>query len=363
VTVYTGQPRTLSQTEYERPDQEPGAIVVRMRQAGLCGSDLHIWRGDLGPVPSTGRPLGHEGFGTVQALGQGVDQDFDGQPLAEGDRITWYSLYACYRCRYCLAGEQDLCLQRKSLYRPSGGEYPYFLGTFSDYYYLPPRHPVFKIPDELSDEEVASLNCAMGTVFQGLLSADVRQGQSVVILGAGGLGLYGASFARGLGAAEVVSVDGQRARLALATELGATATIDINELSSSAARVARVLELTSGRGADVVLELVGSGAVVQEGIDMLAPGGTFVEIGNIVRGRTASYEPASLLRRKRMLGSSMFPPALVPRLLELLLSVRATRPLHKVISHHFPLAEIAEAFQQAEWKNGPTEVVRAVIVP
>src|SRR5215471_11605303 len=85
VTVYTGQPRTLSQSEYDVPDPEPGAIVVRMRQAGLCGSDLHIWRGDLGGTPPTGRPLGHEGFGTIHALGKGVERDFDGQPLLEGD--------------------------------------------------------------------------------------------------------------------------------------------------------------------------------------------------------------------------------------------------------------------------------------
>src|SRR4029453_11078378 len=125
-------------------------------------------------------------------------------------------------------------------------------------------------------EEVASLNCAMGTVFQGLLSAGVRQGHKVVVLGAGGLGLYAACFARGMGASTVISVDGQAPRLALATQLGSTATIDINELATPAARIERVMDLTRGRGADVVLELVGSGDVVQEGIDMLAPRGTFV---------------------------------------------------------------------------------------
>ncbi len=244
---------------------------------------------------------------------------------------------------------------------PSGGEPPYFLGTFSDYYYLPPRHPVFKIPDALADEEVASLNCAMGTVFQGLLAADVHQGQRVVVLGAGGLGLYAASFARGLGASQVISIDGQRARLGLARELGASATIDINALTTPRQRVDHVMDLTSGRGADVVLELVGSGDLVQEGIDMLAAGGTFLEIGNIVPGRTAAIEPRTLLRRKRLIGSSMFPPVLVPRLLEFLLELRKTVPVQRVISHHFELGAIAEAFTQAEWKGGPTDVVRAVV--
>jgi threonine dehydrogenase-like Zn-dependent dehydrogenase len=363
VTVYTGQPRTLQQTTYDVPDPEPGGIIVRMRGAGLCGSDLHIWRGDLGATPPTGRPLGHEGFGTIHALGDGVSTDFDGRPLAVGDRITWYSLYTCYRCRYCLTGNHDLCVQRLSLLRPSGGEYPYFLGTFSDYYYLPAHHPVFRIPDALVDAEVASLNCAMGTVFQGLLAADVRQGAQVVILGAGGLGLYGACFARGLGATTVISVDGQRSRLALARELGATATIDINELTTPAARIARVRELTDGHGADVIVELVASGEVVQEGIDMLAPGGAFVEIGNIVRGRTATIEPASLLRRKRLIGSSMFPPGIMPRLLDLLLELRATYSIHKVVSHRFALGQIDDAFAHADWKTGQVDVIRAVIVP
>jgi threonine dehydrogenase-like Zn-dependent dehydrogenase len=361
VTVYTGQPRTLNQSEYDVPDPEPGAIVVRMRQAGLCGSDLHIWRGDLGGTPPTGRPLGHEGFGTIHALGAGVEHDFDGHPLAEGDRVTWYSLYCCYRCRFCLAGDHDLCVDRKSLLRPSGGEHPYFLGTFSDYYYLPPRHPVFKIPPDLLDEEIASLNCAMGTVYQGLRVADVRRGSQVVILGAGGLGLYGACFARALGASMVISVDRQRPRLAMATELGATAIIDANELSTPRARVDHILNLTSGRGADAVLELIASGEVVQEGIEMLAPGGTFVEIGNIVRGRAATLEPASLLRRKRIVGSSMFRPAQVPEILKLLQELRKTMPVHKVISHKFELGTIADAFRLSEWKDGPTDVIRAVI--
>jgi threonine dehydrogenase-like Zn-dependent dehydrogenase len=292
-----------------------------------------------------------------------VEHDFDGKPLAEGDRVTWYSLYCCYRCRFCLSGDHDLCIERKSLLRPSGGEYPYFLGTFSDYYYLPPHHPVFKIPPELLDEEVASLNCAMGTVYQGLRVADVRRGAQVVIIGAGGLGLYGASFARGLGASTVISVDRQRPRLSLAIELGATATIDTSELQTPRERIDHVLNLTDGRGADVVLELIASGEVVQEGIGMLAPGGTFVEIGNIVRGRTATLEPASLLRRKRIVGSSMFRPAQVPEILALLQELRTKLPVHKVISHKFELGTISDAFRQSEWKDGPTDVIRAVIRP
>ena len=96
-------------------------------------------------------------------------------------------------------------------------------------------------------------------------------------------------------------MDGQRTRLGQSTDLGASATIDINDLTVPRDRIERVLDLTSGRGADVVLELVGSGEVVREGIDMLAAGGTFVEIGNIVRGRQATIEPRTLLRRRRLI--------------------------------------------------------------
>ena len=134
-----------------------------------------------------------------------------------------------------------------------GGQHPYFVNTLADYIYLPPLHPIFRVPDELPDEMVVALNCALGTVFQGLKSAGVQQGHTVVLQGVGGLGLYSVALAKDVGAGRIIGIDGKEARLNLARELGADDTININELKSPEERIERVMEITNGRGADIVM--------------------------------------------------------------------------------------------------------------
>ena len=361
--------------EYEVPDPEPGAIVVRITQAGLCGSDLHDWRGDFPrPLPPTGKPMGPEGVGVIHSLGQGVTTDFMGSPLKEGDRVVFAMGYTCGRCHYCLGGDHNLCPRWQLNYRPllpgeawafgpEGGRYPYFVNTYADYTYLPPQHPIFKTPDELADEEVVSLNCALGTVFQGLKLAQVEQGQTVVLQGVGGLGLYAVALAQDLGAGYIIAIDGQEARLNLARELGANETININELKTPEERVGRVMELTGNQGADVVVELVGLGELVAEGVGMLRPGGTFVEIGNLMPGRTATFEPRTLLRSKRIVGSIAYRPAYMSSMLEFVVRNHRTMPLRKIISHKFALADINDAFTHSEWSGNETPVIRSAIIP
>jgi threonine dehydrogenase-like Zn-dependent dehydrogenase len=360
--VYTG-PKTIEVREYPVPDPALGEIILRIKQAGLCGSDLHIWRGELGDPAPGGRPLGHEGLATIHSLGQGADTDFLGAPIQEGDRVTWFPIFTCHRCRMCLSGDSHLCIKRQVAYRMSGAEAPHFFGTMGDFFYLPQGHPLFKIPEELDDDEVVALNCAMGTVYQGLVNAGMRQGNNVVLMGTGGLGLYATAFAAGMGGSEVIAIDGQKARLDLASQLGATATIDINELTTPQARIERVMDVTRGRGADIVLELAGYGELVPEGISMLGPLGTFVEIGNIVAGRPTTFEPRLLGGNKRMMFSSMYRPANVPRMLDFIAKNRKRLPVGKVISHHFQLSNIDEAFASSEWDGKSIPVVRSCIVP
>ncbi len=353
--------------EYDVPDPEPGASVVKISMAGLCGSDLHTWRGDHGtnrPLPPTGMLLGHEGTGYVHSLGKGLERDFLGAPLREGDRVIFSALAPCGHCNYCLAGDHNYCLTRTLVNgRNRAGQSPYFAATYADYIYLQPDHPVFRVPDELKDEEVCALNCAMGTVLEGLHVAGARQGQTVVTQGAGGLGLYAVALAKDMGAGCVVAIDGQEARLNLAKELGADEVININELTTAQERVERVRKVSGGGGADVVLELVGTGEIMPEGIDMLAAGGTYVEIGNLIRGRNATIEPAALLRGKRIVGSSMYRPSILPTLLDFLQRNRGVYPLDKVVSHRFSLADINVAFEESEWTDRTTPVIRSAIVP
>lgn len=345
--------------EYEVPDPEPGAVLLRMTQAGICGSDLHTWRGDRALQPG-GRVMGHEGTGVVEKLGAGVSTDTLGAPIEEGDRIVYSAVFPCYRCHFCLRGDTNLC---SNMSFPAPGVYPYFTGTYADFLYLPPRHPIFRAPDELPDDLLGPVNCAMATVTTGLMRAGAGEGHYVVIQGAGGLGLNAIAMAKDMGADRVIVLDRLEHRLQLAEEFGADYTINIEEFNTPETRVERVKELTNGRGSDIVMELVGRADLLAEGIDMLSRGGTFVEIGDIMRGWEVSIDPSKLIAGKSIVGSSMYRASLLPTLLAFLVRNQHKLPFHKIVSHKFPLAEVNEAFPQAEWNARQTDITRAVLVP
>jgi threonine dehydrogenase-like Zn-dependent dehydrogenase len=363
MAVITDYGKPFELREQDVPDPEPGAVVLRMSQAGICGSDLHTWRGDMAanPLPPQGRAMGHEGSGRIWKLGKGVTTDALGTPIQEGDRVIHSAIFPCMRCYNCLRGDVNFC-SNNLVYRDVGA-FPYFTGTYADYFYLPAGHPIFRVPDELPDSVLPSVNCAMGTVTQGLQAAGAGEDQYVVIQGAGGLGLTAAAMAKDMGAARVIVLDRLPQRLALARRFGADEVIDITEYDTPEARVERVRGLTGGRMADIVMELVGLASLLPEGIAMIRNGGTVVEIGNIVRDSTVAIEPSQLLRGKKIMGSAMYRPSVLPLLLSFLLRTRDRYPFDTLISHRFPLDQINEAFPVAEWSDRQTEVTRAVLVP
>ena len=349
--------------EYDVPDLEPGAILLRITQAGICGSDLHRWRGDQMnvPLPPTGFCAGHEGTGVIEKLGPGVTADWLGQPINEGDRLMYAAIKPCMRCYQCINGNQNWCSGPQS--PRAAGEWPYFHGTYADYYYIGPNQPVFAVPPELPDHVLSFVNCAMGTVTEGLSRAGCKEGDYVVIQGAGGLGLNATAMAKDMGAHKVIVLDRLENRLQLAQEFGADHTINIEEFDTPESRKERIRELTDGRLADIVMELVGQAELLIEGIDLLTYGGTFVEIGDIVRGREVSIDPSKLLAGKSIVGSLMYRPELLPTLLNFLVRTQHRLPFHTIVSHKFPLAEVNEAFPQAEWNSRQTEITRAMLVP
>ena len=160
---------------------------------------------------------------------------------------------------------------------------------------------------------------------------------------------------------------GMPGRLALAKQFGADNTIDLNDLKEPAARVQKVMELTGGRGADVVAEFVGMPAVIPEGLMMTRAGGTYLEIGNISFGRTVEIDPSALVwGSKRIIGVVMYDPWVIPQALDYLVRTKNKYPHEEVVSHDkYKLADINKAFEEAEWqKEGEgTKVRRAVILP
>ena len=153
--IFTGVGSPMEITEYTLPELAPGEILVRVLLANICGSDLHIWRGEV-PWRTFPTILGHEMAAKVHQLGPGVSTDSLGQPLAVGDRVVYQYFYPCGTCWACLSGNRAACPSRAERWvsTPSD-QHPHFIGAYAQYYHLTPRQPVFKVPDELTDEEVA----------------------------------------------------------------------------------------------------------------------------------------------------------------------------------------------------------------
>ena len=366
-----GEPFELR--EYPLPEVEPGAVLLKTIAASICGTDLHVWRGDLGPdFGPAGRrgaasPLGHEMVGRVHRLGKGVTADAQDQPLHEGDRVTFAYFHPCRQCPVCASGDLYACPNTGYSTAVPLGKHPYFTGAFADYHYLWPGHIAFKVPDDISDDLAATVNCAFSQVVFGLQKAQVGFGERVVIQGAGGLGLYATAVARERGASSVIVVDGQSARLKLAKRMGADATVDMNDYPTADARVERVEELTGGVGADVVVGLVGFASAFAEGLRMARRGGRHLEIGAISSSDTVTISPSSLVHgRTTIMGVGIYDPWIIPKTLDFIVRTKDRYPYHEILSNRYPLEEIDRAFRESEWRGGKsdqTAVTRALITP
>ena len=349
--VYTGLGQPMEIKEYPVPEPEPGAILITVTMANICGSDLHMWRGDIDLV-TLGAELptimGHEMTGRVDKLGQGISTDSAGQPLAVGDRVVYPYFYSCGRCPACLRGEHAAC-PMNLLYLRSCEPPPHFVGAYADYYYLQPNHTVFKVPDDLTDDLVAPANCALSEVIYGLEKVKLGLGETVVIQGAGGLGINATAVAKEMGAGRVIVIDGIAQRLELAKAFGADELIDMNECRTPEERVQRVLELTGYRGAEVVAELVGFPEVINEGLNMLGSGGRFLEIGNVSPGKTFELDPAQLVMGSKTVYNVVFYGRdTLKKALDFLSRTKDRYPFDKILSRSYPLEEINQAFEDQE---------------
>ncbi|WP_331769624.1 zinc-binding dehydrogenase (plasmid) [Embleya sp. NBC_00888] len=340
----------------------PGEILIRVTRANVCGSDLHAWHGNFdtrglgGKLPTV---LGHEMVGRVAALGEGTGRDTDGKPLEPGTRVVFPYFFSCHVCRYCVSGRSAGCTRLRMAMLTSAAEPPYYVGAFGDYFVLPPGALLYTVPDTLSDEVVSGANCALSQVMYSLDRAQLGFGETVVVQGAGGLGLYATALAKARGARTVIVLDAVAERLELAREMGADATVDITAQTDARSRIKKIQALTDG-GADVVVELVGSPAVVDEGIRMLGRFGRYLSVGNISAKRTYEADPSRLtMTNKSVIGVSLYEPSALGKSLAFLEAVCDRLPKRFTESTVFPLDAINEAFRAADHRD----VVRAAIVP
>lgn len=345
------------------PGVGPGEILIKVTRANICGSDVHAWHGTFatrglgGQLPTV---LGHEMVGAVAALGDAVSTDSNGAPLDIGTRVVFPYFFCCHTCRNCLAGRRNACLNLKMAMLGRADEPPYFVGGYGDYYLLPAGAVVYTVPDSVSDDIAAGANCALSQVMYGLERVDLQLGESVVVQGAGALGLYAVAVAKARGAATVIAIDGVPERLELAKEFGADAVIDITEATTEKDRTKIVRTLTQGHGADVVVEVVGHPSAIDEGLKMLGQFGRYVEIGNINIGKTFEFDPSRFVfGNKTMVGVSLYDPAVLSRALTFLDQYQDKLPFDRLAAACYPLDQINDAFTAAEDKRD----VRASILP
>ena len=352
VAAFFGPGKPMEIREYPVPDPEPGALVLQTTLANICGSDLHQWRGEF-DVEKFGRPypqiLGHEMTGRICRLGAAVTRDSAGEPLREGDRVVFRYFYPCGSCRACLKRVTRACPNARTYLKKSCDHPPHFYGAFGEYYYVRPQAALLRVPEALTDEMIVGVNCALAQVVGGLQLVGLRVGESLVVQGAGGLGVYACAVGKEMGAGLVIAIDGIPERLALAKAFGADILLDLRDLRTPEDRIQRVRELTGGWGADVVAELVGHPRVCTEGLRMLGRTGRYLEIGNINPGLTFDLDPSLLIfGNVAVHGMVYYEAEHLTQAVHLIARTQTKYPWANVVSHKFPLAEVNEAFHAAD---------------
>ena len=355
----SGFNQPLEIREYPVPDLiEAGAALVRVEMAGVCGTDIHLWKGQL-PIP---RPiiLGHETVGVVERIGKNLETDWSGSPLREGDRITWSAGMSCGRCRYCTVLRQPTrCFERRAYgISFSCDEPPHFSGGYAEYIYLRPGTAIFKLSN-VSTELVIGAGCALVTAIHGLERMQISWGDSVVIQGSGPVGLASIAIAKSSGAMNIIVIGGPTARLELAAELGADHTINIEEFTDPASRVEQVRLRTGGIGADAVVECVGTPAVIAEGLDMCRDGAKYLVLGHYGDAGPAPINPHVITRKQlTVYGSWGSEPRHMALAIEFLEKQGTRFPFDRLVSHRFPLDGTFEALQTtSRWDSSKSVVV------
>ena len=346
--VYHGPGERRWETVPDAALEEPTDVVVRIDSSTICGTDLHILKGDV-PEVTPGTVLGHEAVGTVVEAGAAVTT------VAEGDRVLVSCITACGRCRFCKEGHYGLCT--------GGGGWIFghlIDGLQAEYARVPfADTSVYKIPEGLTDEQVLFLADILPTAYEvGVLNGGVTPGDTVAIVGAGPIGLATIMTAKLFTPARIVAIDLADARLGKALDFGAD--VVVNNGSEDAP--ARIAELTGGLGVDVAVEAVGVPATFELCTDIVRPGGSVANVG--VHGHPATLHLETLWIKDVTIKTGLVDTNTTPRLLELIAAGRLDPT--PFATHRFELADTMEAydvFADAATTNALKVVLSAQPVP
>jgi len=361
--ILTGldQPLEIHDVDVESP--HAGEVKVRMAASGVCHSDLSVQNGTLLGMPPI--VLGHEGAGIIEEVGEGV------KGLKPGDHVVISWVPQCGECYFCQQGQGQLCKEAETALMTGGlldgttrfkwNDAPLqqmaASGTFSESSIIPATGAV-KIPDDVDMKIAALIGCGVLTgVGAAMNTADIKKGDTVAVIGCGGVGLNVIQGARIKGAGEIIAIDMNETKLQMAKDFGATATIN----ASQGDPVSQVMNMTQERGADVAFEVIGLGPTIDQAIQMTRRGGQAILVG-VPRMDVMINLPAFLgviLAEKTIKGcwyGSSNVQQDVPKLIDLY--KKGELKLDELISREISLDEVNEAFDAM--KTG--EVARSVIV-
>jgi len=357
-------PKTIEVAEFPYPDLEAGAVLMRVSYSGVCGTDKHTWRGETKQYAGTPHEheieypviCGHENVGVVEAVG-GSAVDSDGRTLKPGDRIVPGANVPCGACHFCLNDYPYYFCERLADYGNSLNckQAPYLFGGWAEHMYLLPGTPIFRVPDDLPDDlavltEVMSVTHGLDTarvIHHGLGGAPF--GESVAIVGVGPLGFCHLIKARLLGCGKLIAIDRFPSRLALAEEFGATLTLNVDETAPEE-RLARILEHSGGRGADVVVDCSGVPETFPDCLRIARYGGVVVEAGAFVDLGPVNVNPAAEICTKNIcvIGVGGETSTSYAPVMELMARNLDRLPFERVVTHRFGLDAAEEALAVAQ---------------
>lgn len=370
------RPGSLRVTSFPMPEPGPGAALLRILYAGICGTDRHTWRGESLQYAGTAHerqaayPLvcGHENVGVIAALGPGEPPtDEVGRPLRVGDRVVPAPNLTCGRCRYCLDGHPYyLCTSLHDYGNSlSSSRPPHLFGGWAEHLYLLPGTRLFRVPGELPSELAALtelLAVTNGLDTARLLAASgggFTFGASVAVLGAGPLGLMHLAKAELLGAGRLLAVDPVPARLEHARRFGAEVTLGTGALDRDE-RLAALRAATGGLGPDLVVSCSGTSATFSEAVEAVRPGGTVIEAGAFCAAGTVQVDPNLVCSKGiAVLGVGgevlqQYAPAL-----RMLARHRDRLPFGRMITHRIALEQVAAMLDE-----GPSGgAVKVLVAP
>ncbi len=348
--VFHGVPGELSLQHFSLPAPLEAELLVRVLGCTLCGSDIHTYEGHRKVATPT--ILGHEIVGEISAFGTHAPRQYmDGKPLSVGDRVVWAIVASCNACQPCLGGLPQKCVRGvKYGHEPvrPGSE---LLGGLAEYVHLVPGTAIFKVPDELPLETACPASCATATVAAALEAAGDLREQTVLVLGAGMLGLTACAMARHFHAREIICVDVDPVRYKRSMDFGATQSTRPESLAKTVAQVA------PDTGVNVILEFSGASAALQTAWPLAAVGGRIVLVGSVFESAPIPVQLEDIVRRCLSIrGIHNYEPRHLRMALEFLSISHKKFPFAELVEDWYSLQDSVQAFKAACHRARPIRI-------